>query len=114
MRADHELDLALVRHHGLEAEALLPPQAGFPLEIGDLLRLLGAQRFGQIERLRDFVGIDISADIDTGIEQRFRECALARSVRTGDDDEKRRLGQSAALSRPRPVPGGISAGATLA
>jgi hypothetical protein len=70
MGVDHCGDLARMRQHCFEAEALASLQTCGALEIGDQLRLSGALRLGQIEGLRDVVRIDVDAEIDPGVAQR--------------------------------------------
>src|SRR6185503_387265 len=95
---DHHVDLAGMRQGGLEAEAFAPLQACVAFEIREHLGLPRALRLRQIEGLRDVVRVDVYAEIDSGSEESLCERGLARSVRTGDHQEKRRTRQSAALS----------------
>src|ERR1051326_2663651 len=101
MRAKHDFDLTLVRHDGFKTETVAPLQANIAFEIGNGLRLSRTLRFWQGQRQRDLVGIDVNSKLDAGILQIFGQGGFSRTIRTGNNEKKRRIDQSAALGGAR-------------
>lgn len=67
--ADHQIHLAPMRHHRLEAETQSACETAVALDVGDRLGLLRTHWLRKIECRRDLVRIDIFAEIDARFDE---------------------------------------------
>jgi hypothetical protein len=83
-----DIHLARVRHHGFKREASFCLDARFAAMIRDCLRLGDASPIRAGRRFRDFVRIDVFAELDTLPTQPYGQRRLTRAVRPGNHQQK--------------------------
>lgn len=97
-RANQYFELARVRHHRLEAEALFCRDVFFATTIGYLLRLRGTRLVGALQFERNVIRVYVLAEINIVVAKPPRERGLTRPIRPGNHQQKRLIQDSRAVS----------------